>query len=65
MLVVILGTLPTSTTAGYVGSASHAAVAVIAGVLVAFALNLVFFMTTFKLLTAVDVMWRDPLPGVL
>jgi YihY family inner membrane protein len=66
-MLAILGTLSivSTTAAGYVGSASHAAVAVIAGVLVAFALNLALFMTAFKLLTAVDVSWRDLLPGVI
>ena len=37
----------------------------IAGVLVAFAVNLALFMTAFKLLTAADVGWRDLLPGVI
>src|SRR6204780_2372861 len=48
-MLAILGTLSivSTTAAGYVGSASHAAVAVIAGVLVAFALNLALFMTAF------------------
>ena len=66
-MLAILGTLSIvfTTAAGYVGSASHAAPAVIAGVLVAFALNLALFMTAFKLLTAVDVSWRDLLPGVI
>ena len=66
-MLAILGTLSivSTTAAGYVGSASHAALAVIAGVLVAFALNLALFMTAFKLLTAVDVSWRDLLPGVI
>ena len=39
--------------------------AVIAGVLVAFACNVVLFMTAFKLLTAADVSWREYLPGVI
>jgi membrane protein len=66
-MLAILGTLSivSTTAAGYVGTASHAAVAVVAGVLVAFALNLALFMTAFKLLTAVDVSWRDLLPGVI
>jgi membrane protein len=66
-MLAVLGTLSivSTTAAGYVGSASHAAVAVLAGVLVAFALNLALFMTAFKLLTAVDVSWRDLLPGVI
>jgi len=66
-MLAILGTLSivSTTAAGYVGSASHAAPAVIAGVVVAFALNLALFMTSFKLLTAVEVSWRDLLPGVV
>jgi YihY family inner membrane protein len=54
-----------TTAAGYVGTGSHAAPGVITGVLVAFILNLALFMTAFKLLTAVDVGWRDLLPGVI
>jgi membrane protein len=66
-MLAILGTLSivSTTAAGYVGSASHAAPAVLAGVIVAFALNLALFMTAFKLLTAVEVSWRDLLPGVI
>jgi membrane protein len=66
-MLAILGTLSivSTTAAGYVGSASHAALAVLAGVIVAFALNLALFMTAFKLLTAVEVSWRDLLPGVI
>jgi YihY family inner membrane protein len=66
-MLAILGTLSivSTTAAGFVGSASHAAPAVVAGVLVAFVLNLALFMTAFKLLTAVDVSWRELLPGVI
>jgi membrane protein len=66
-MLSILGTLSivSTTAAGFVGSSSHAAPAVIAGVLVAFVLNLALFMTAFKLLTAVEVSWRDLLPGVI
>jgi membrane protein len=66
-MLAILGTLSvvSTTVAGFVGTSSHAALAVIAGVLVAFVLNLALFMTAFKLLTAVDVAWRDLLPGVI
>src|SRR5271155_4464397 len=54
-MLVILGTLSvvSTTAAGFVGSSSHAAPDVVAGVVVAFALNLALFMTAFKLLTAV------------
>jgi YihY family inner membrane protein len=66
-MLAILGTLSivSTTAAGFVGSASHAAPAVLAGILVAFALNLALFMTAFKLLTAVELSWRDLLPGVI
>ncbi len=66
-MLALLGTLSivSTTAAGFVGSNSHAAPAVIAGVLVAFAFNLALFMTAFKLLTAVDVSWRELLPGVI
>jgi membrane protein len=66
-MLAVLGTLSivSTTAAGYVGSSSHGAVAVVAGVLVAFALNLALFMTAFKLLTAVDVSWRELAPGVI
>jgi membrane protein len=66
-MLAILGTLSiVSTTAGgFVGSSSHAAPAVLAGVIVAFVLNLALFMTAFKLLTAVEVSWRELLPGVI
>ena len=54
-----------TTAAGFVGTSSHGAAAVVAGVVVAFAFNLALFMTAFKLLTAVDVSWRELLPGVI
>jgi len=63
----VLGTLSIVSTgaAGFVGTSSHSAPAVVAGVILAFALNLALFMIAFKLLTAVDVGWRDLLPGVI
>jgi membrane protein len=66
-MLAILGTLSivSTTVAGFVGSSSHAAPDVVAGILVAFALNLALFMTAFKLLTAVEVSWRELLPGVI
>jgi membrane protein len=66
-MLAVLGTLSivSTTAAGFVGSSSHAAPAVVTGVLVAFAFNLALFMTAFKLLTAVEVPWRDLLPGVI
>jgi membrane protein len=66
-VLAILGTLTVVSTAaaGFVGSSSHDATAVAAGVLVAFVVNLVLFMSAFKLLTAADVSWREYLPGVV
>jgi membrane protein len=66
-MLAMLGTMSivSTTAAGFVGTSSHAAPAVIAGVLLAFVLNLALFMTAFKLLTAVDVSWRELLPGVV
>jgi YihY family inner membrane protein len=65
-MLILLGSLSiiSTTAAGFVGTSSHSAPAVLGGVLVAFALNLALFMTAFKLLTAVDVGWRELLPGV-
>jgi YihY family inner membrane protein len=66
-MLAVLGTLSivSTTAAGFVGSSSHAAAPVAAGVVVAFVLNLALFMIAFKLLTAVEVPWRDLLPGVI
>jgi YihY family inner membrane protein len=66
-MLAILGTMSvvSTTAAGFVGSSSHAAPDVIAGILVAFVVNLALFMTAFRLLTAIDVSWRDLLPGVV
>jgi len=66
-MLAILGTMSviSTTAAGFVGSSSHAAPDVIGGILIAFAFNLALFMTAFKLLTAVDVSWRQLLPGVV
>ena len=66
-MIAILGTMAIVSTvaAGFVGAASHGTVEVVAGVLVAFALNLAVFMIAFKLLTAIDLSWRVLLPGVI
>ncbi len=66
-MLALLGTMSivSTTAAGFVGSASHAAPAVLAGVLVALVFNLALFMTAFKLLTAVPLSWRELLPGVI
>jgi membrane protein len=66
-MLAILGTMSivSTTAAGFVGASSHSAPKVIAGVLVAFVLNLALFMTAFKLLTAIEVSWRELAPGVV
>jgi membrane protein len=66
-MLALLGTLAIVSTVagGFVGSSAHGAVAVVAGVLVAFAVNLALFMCAFKLLTAVELGWRDLLAGVI
>jgi membrane protein len=66
-MLVVLGSMSIISTvaAGFVGSASHGAPAVVGGVLIAFAVNLALFMIAFKLLTAIDLRWRQLLPGVL
>ena len=62
-----LGTLwiVSTAAAGFVGSSSHGALAVVIGVLVAFTVNVILFMTAFKLLTTAEVSSRDLLPGVV
>jgi membrane protein len=66
-MLALLGTMAIVSTvvAGYVGSASHGAEAVVAGVLIALALNLALFAIAFRLLTAADLAWRDVLPGAI
>ncbi len=66
-MLAILGTLSIVSTvaAGFVGASSHSAPAVIAGVLLALALNLVLFLIAFKLLTAVELSVRQLMPGVI
>ncbi len=66
-MLAILGTLSVVSTvaAGFVGTTSHPALSVVAGVLVAFAFNLALFMVAFKLLTAADLSWRTLMPGVV
>ncbi|HEY4451976.1 MAG TPA: YihY/virulence factor BrkB family protein [Solirubrobacteraceae bacterium] len=66
-MLAILGTMSviSTTAAGFVGSSSHAAADVVGGIVIAFAFNLALFMTAFRLLTAVEVSWRDLLPGVV
>ena len=66
-VLALLGTLVLASTAaaGFIGTSSHSAPTVVIGVVLAFALNLAVFMLAFKLLTAIDVSWRDLLPGVV
>jgi inner membrane protein YhjD len=66
-MLAILGSVSIVSTiaAGFVGSSSHSAPAVLAGVAVAFAANVLLFMCAFKLLTATEPPWRTLLPGVL
>ncbi len=66
-MLALLGTMAIVSTvvAGYVGSASHGAEAVAAGVVLALALNLAVFAIAFKLLTTADLEWRDVLPGAI
>jgi YihY family inner membrane protein len=65
--LALLGTLSVlaTTAAGFVGTSSHTAIDVLAGVALAFVLNLALFMTAFKVLTEADVGWRELLPGVV
>ncbi|HEY2216088.1 MAG TPA: YhjD/YihY/BrkB family envelope integrity protein, partial [Solirubrobacteraceae bacterium] len=55
-VLAILGTLMIVSTAaaGFVGTGSHDAPAVIAGIVIAFVVNLALFMSAFALLTAAD-----------
>jgi membrane protein len=66
-MLAVLGAMSTisTTAAGFVGSASHGTAAVVGGIVVAFAFNFALFMSAFKLLTAVDLNWRELLPGVI
>jgi membrane protein len=66
-MLAVLGVMSIVSTAaaGFVGSASHGAVAVAGGIAVAFVVNLALFMTAFKVLTAIDVPWRQLVPGVV
>jgi membrane protein len=67
-LLAVLGVLAIVSTvaAGFVtGGGGHDVVSVLAGVLVAFVVNLMLFFTAFRFLTAAEVETRDLLPGVL
>jgi uncharacterized BrkB/YihY/UPF0761 family membrane protein len=66
-MLAILGTLSIVSTvaAGFVGTGSHTAPAVIGGVLLALAVNVALYFAAFKMLTAIDLGWREVLPGVI
>jgi YihY family inner membrane protein len=66
-LLAILGSISIVSTvaAGFVGTSSHSAPTVVAGVIVALLANLALFMAAFKLLTAADLDWRELMPGVV
>jgi YihY family inner membrane protein len=65
--LAILGTMVivSSVAAGFVGAASHGAAAVVAGIVVALAINLATFLLAFKVLTAAELSWRVLLPGAI
>jgi YihY family inner membrane protein len=66
-VLALLGVMAIVSTiaAGFVGTASHGALKLLAGIVVAFVFNVALFMTAFKLLTAEDLGWRELLPGVI
>jgi membrane protein len=66
-LLALLGLLMLVSTAvaGYVTAAAPGALTALAGVAVAFAVNLLLFFCAFRLLTADEVPTRDLLPGVV
>jgi membrane protein len=66
-LLALLGVLSIISTvaAGYVTAATAGATAVLGGVLVALAANLLLFFTVFRMLTSEDVATRDLIPGVI
>jgi YihY family inner membrane protein len=66
-MLALLGTLSIVSTVigGFLGTGSHAAAAVIAGIALAVILNLALFLLAFRLLTAAAVGWRELLPGAV
>jgi membrane protein len=66
-MLAVLGllTIVSTVVAGYVGTSSHGALETAGAVVVAFAFNLILFMTAFGLLTAAEVGWRELAPGVV
>jgi inner membrane protein YhjD len=67
VLLVVLGMLAIVSTAvaGFVTAGSHGASSVVAGVIVAYAVNLLLFFTAFRLLTAEEIPTGDLIPGVV
>ena len=67
VMLVVLGALNvfSSAAAGFATAAGHGLPADLAGVVVAFAANVVLFLAAFSLLTAADIEVRDLMPGVL
>jgi membrane protein len=66
-LLTILGLLAMISTivAGFVTAGSHDALAVMAGVVIAFAVNVILFLAAFRLLTVGDIPMSELWPGVL
>jgi membrane protein len=66
-MLLLLGVLSIVSTAsaGYATGQTHGAVAVVVGVLIALAANLLLFFTVFRMLTAEEIETRDLLPGVI
>jgi membrane protein len=66
-LLAILGTLNIVSTvvAGFLARYTPNTLSFVVATLVAFAFNLILFMTAFRLLTAAEVGWRELLPGVI
>lgn len=66
-LLLILGVLAIVSTvaAGFVTSSGQSILAILGGVLVALAVNLLLFFTAFRLLTAAEIETRNLIPGVI
>jgi YihY family inner membrane protein len=66
-LLLILGVLAIVSTvaAGFVTSGGHSVLAILGGVLVALAVNLLLFFTAFRLLTAAEIDTKDLIAGVI
>lgn len=66
-VLATLGTLTIVSTVagGFVGASGSSAWALIAGIVLALIVNFVLFVFAFKLLTAIDLSWREVLPGAV